>query len=124
MTVASSDYNSGCLFCPALGDRGLVNHHLNKFIPLLVSKLKSIPKAVSDDFHPPAIITAARYDKQSASTRSLIADGEWERPGLAEWVVLIEFGKHAVVPLLGPAAVGLHLPAPPPLPSPPLRCSG
>lgn len=115
MTVASSGYNSGCLFCPALGDRGLVNHHLNKFVPLLVSKLKSIPNAASDNFHPLAIVAAARYGKQRASTRSRIAHGEWERPGLAEWVVLIEFGKHAVVPLSGPTAVGLHLP---------LYCSG
>lgn len=97
MTVTSANYNSGCLFCPSLGDRGLINHHLTKFIPLLASKLKSIPKALSDDLHPHAIIAAARYGKQ----RARIADAEWARPN----TVLIEFGKRAVVPLAGPAAV-------------------
>lgn len=106
MTVTRSKYNSGCLFCSALGDRGLVNHHLNRFIPILALKLKSIQKVVVDDFHPVDIVTAARYGKQSSGTRSQIADGEWNKPELAEWIVLVEFGKRAVVPLSGLDAVG------------------
>lgn len=107
MTVTRSKYNSGCLFCSTLGDRGVINHHHNRFIPLLALKLKSIPKVTIDDFHPVDILKAARYNKQSSGTKARITEEEWARPELTEWIVLTEFGKRAIVPLLGPDSVCL-----------------
>lgn len=104
----SARQNVACLFCPKTQDRGFINDHFDRYIPVLALK-KYDTAVLSDEFHPVGILTAVRYCRQTKAVADRITEADWNRPGLLEWLVLTEFGKMTIVAAAGPEAVSYLL---------------